>query len=726
MDRHAKVALNSANILMLAALWIAAVGPAPVGAQTLGTREKGASPAVQDTQRKVLPLDEIVVTATRTGQVVREMPAYVTVLQEATIRRSSAGTVPDLLRTIPGLTTRDYQSSVSAHPTRMAPSLRGLGGGTSAGRTLVLMDGMPIADPFAGWVHWARVPLDLVQRIEIVRGGGSGIWGSRAMGGVINVITASPSTSGGQVSLQGGNMSTLKATGNVTHRAGALGLTVAANYTETEGFVGVKEDLRGPIDKPAGTRDGMAWARLEYAVSPTLGLNLSGSYLDESRAWGSDLREVGIELGFVRAGAHLLTAGRNEWKLDAFVSDQTYHSTFTSETLDRTTEQLSLDQFDVPATAAGATFQWLNRSSDRHTFTAGADVFWVDGEVNEDFLRVQNVFQRRRQVGGDQMLSGVFAQDLFRPTDRWRLLAAVRLDRAQRDNGFRQERVIATDALLVDSVYAKDSESTVNFSLGVRQELTGQLSWRANFYRAYRAPTLNELYKPFREPGNVVAEANSALIPEHVLGIEAGADLAVSDRFLARITAFWARVRDPIVEATIAEAGPNSRLIAPCGFVPAGGVCRQRQNLELFRTSGIETELTFQAHRLWSIEGTYVWNPTRVLSAPETPALEGSSGSRTPEHSATLSVQFADPDFVDATIMGRYVGRRFEDDLNQFDLDPFFLVDARVERSIGPRWNVFASVENIANEEYETARPSSGLVRVGAPRTLLIGSRVRW
>ena len=699
--------------------------PIPAGAQaTNADRRRPPSPG--DSVEAVAPLEGVVVTATRTGQAVRDMPALVTVVNRTMIESSAAQTLGDLLRTIPGFTMRDYQGTIAAHPTRQAPSLRGLGGGTAAGRTLVLMDGMPLADPFAGWVYWNRVPLDLVERIEIVRGGGSGIWGSRAMGGVINVITRAPRATGGQLSLQGGSFSTARADGNATYRGDRLAAVVSGDYLDSDGFVGVRSDLRGAIDKPAGARAATAYGRVDYIVSPSLELTASGSYLDEDRAWGSDLRGAGMKLGFVRAGAHLVAGSAGDLRADVFASDQTAHSTFTTETLDRTTEDPSLDQFDVPAKSAGATIQWANRSFAKHELSAGADLFWVDGEANEDFLLVQNRFTRRRHVGGEQTLSGVYLQEVMKPNDRWRLLASVRWDASRTSGGFRNERVIATGAALIDSTYRTLNERTVNFSLGVRHQLTRRLSWRANAYRAYRAPTLNELYKGFREPGNVIAEANSALEAEHVVGAEAGIDYAFGAIAAARLTAFTSRVRDPIVEATLGTAGATGRPIAPCGFVPAGGVCRQRQNLESFRAAGLEAELDLRLHRWWSVAGSYLWNPTKVLRAPTHPELEGNEGSRTPRHSATTSLRFANPAVLDVSLVGRYVGSRFEDDLNAFGIDPFFLLDARVERRIVGGWALFASVENLADTEYETSIPSSGLVRVGAPRTVLVGSRLRW
>jgi outer membrane cobalamin receptor len=692
---------------------------------TAASAERGQAQAAPDSQF-VMPMNELVVAVTRTSQLVRDLPAKVMVLNRQVIESSSAQTLPDLLRKVPGLTLRDYQSSIAAHPTRQAPALRGLGGGTSAGRTLVLLDGVPVADAFGGWVHWARIPLEIVERVEIVRGGAAGIWGSRALGGVINIVTQRAAADGGRLLVQGGSLSTVRTDGTLTLKNNQLGLVAIGEYYHTDGFIGVQEDLRGPIDEPAGSEHGMGFASLRFDPSPAVGLRISGDYFNESRDWGTALRRAGIEAGSVRLGGDVATGSRGRASLDFFANFQTFHSTFSSETLDRTVEQPSLDQWDVPATSLGGNAQWSSGSLGIHELTAGTDVFWVDGEVNEDFLLIQGDFIRRRRVGGEQLLTGVYGQDFIRPGAGWTVLVALRWDLAHRTGGFRTVSEIPNSNILSDSTFADVTESTLNFSLGARKELSDLLSLRGSLFRAYRAPTLNELYKPFREPGNVVAESNADLQAEQTIGGEVGADMTFGSLALVRLTGFLTRVEDPIVEVTIEEAGDQSRPIVPCGFVPAGGVCRQRQNLEAFRTAGIEAEFELMPVTNWSLIGSYIWNPTEVLSAPAQPDLEGNRGSRTAEHAFTTVVRYADPRIMDASVTGRYVGPRFEDDLNSLELEDFFTLDLRFARTIARRWQLFLTVENLLDREYVTARPSSGLVRVGAPRVVLGGFRVRW
>src|SRR2546427_121399 len=136
-------------------------------------------------------LEPVVVTVTRTEQRAGEAPASVTVLTREDIRLSPSQTLDDLLRQVPGFSLFRRSSSLVTHPTTQGLSLRGVGpSGTS--RALVLVDGIPVNDAFGGWVYWDRIPLQGIEQIEVVRGGGSSVWGNYALGGVVQVLSRRP------------------------------------------------------------------------------------------------------------------------------------------------------------------------------------------------------------------------------------------------------------------------------------------------------------------------------------------------------------------------------------------------------------------------------------------------------------------------------------------------------------------------------------------------------
>src|SRR5438132_13685588 len=150
-------------------------------------------------QQALSTQDSITVTASRTPTRLADTPASVIVLSRDEIAASAAPTVDDALRQVPGFTLFRRSGSRTANPTSQGVSLRGVGG-SGASRALVLDDGVPLNDPFGGWVYWGRIPTVALQRAEIVRGGASDLYGSGAMSGVVQFIRRRDDTIAADVS----------------------------------------------------------------------------------------------------------------------------------------------------------------------------------------------------------------------------------------------------------------------------------------------------------------------------------------------------------------------------------------------------------------------------------------------------------------------------------------------------------------------------------------------
>ena len=153
--------------------------------------------------------DEVTVTPTRSEQRMGDVPASVSVISRSDIRRSPAVLPDDLLRTLPTFSLFRRSSSLSAHPTSQGVSLRGIGP-SGVSRTLVLLDGVPFNDPFGGWVYWTRIPLEAAERVEVVDSASSSLYGTYAMGGVINIVTSTPQRRTVEMKTQYGNLDSPK------------------------------------------------------------------------------------------------------------------------------------------------------------------------------------------------------------------------------------------------------------------------------------------------------------------------------------------------------------------------------------------------------------------------------------------------------------------------------------------------------------------------------------
>jgi len=339
--------------------------------------------------------ERIVVTASRVEEPAAEVPAAVTVLERDEIERTAARTTDDLLRRIPGFSLFRRTGSSVAHPTTQGASLRGIGP-TGASRALVLLDGVPLNDPFGGWVHWSKVSPASLERIEVLRGGGSHLWGSHALGGVIHLLSTDPAPRTLRFEGTAGTRDATDLDLFASEVAGPFAVALEASHHETGGYAVVREDQRGAIDVPAFSRQDTGGARLLYRPSPTARVSLRLRGFREERGNGTPLTGNATDSESVTLDAGWSGGGGGEWTVVAAAEDQHFESTFSAQEPDRGSERPALDQFDVGARSLLLGVGWSRRLGSAHRLAAGFDLRFLDGATNEDFFFQDGRFFRRK------------------------------------------------------------------------------------------------------------------------------------------------------------------------------------------------------------------------------------------------------------------------------------------------------------------------------------------
>ena len=654
-------------------------------------------------------LAPIVVTPSRIEQRTSDVPASITVVPGETVRNAPEQTVDDLLRQqVPSFSLFRRSSSLVTHPTAQGVSLRGIGP-SGASRALVLQDGVPINDPFGGWVQWGRLPLLGIQQIEVMRGGGSALWGNGALGGVIHVIPRRPTERTLEFEASVGSFDTTRFNLYGSDVLGPLRVSVEGAKFDTDGYTIIKESRRGRIDRPADSHNGVASGRAEFSLSPDLEVFVTGGYFGEDRNNGTDLQENDTSLGWFTTGGSLRTVDGSTWRLTLAGQIESFFSTFSAQADDRNSETLALRQLSPSRMAMGA-FTWTRTFGD-HTLLAGIDTRYVRGETDEKVF-VAGRFSRDRIAGGQQIFVGGFVQDAWKVTPWLELTGALRGDWWQAYDGFRR------DTPPPAGVPARQTFADVDYfipspRLAALAHVTPATDIFGSVYQGFRVPTPNELYRLFRVRNDVTV-ANEKLQPERLTGGEAGVEQrwGIAD---ARITGFWNEVQDQILNVTLATALPDC---------PAGTTCRQRQNVGLTRIRGVETELEVRPLPRWRLTLAHIYLDARVVDAPKQPAIEGNRLAQVPDNVMTLGIHWADPAWFDASVLVRRVGGQFEDDQNSLPLGAFTTVDARISRQLGRYARIYVAVENLLDETYAVARTSEGVVSIGTPRMVHGGVRL--
>ncbi len=655
-----------------------------------------------------IPLDELVVTADRVPQPLSQVPAHVTVVGRDAIERSAALALDDLLRQVPGFQLFRRSSSLVSNPTAQGVSLRGLGA-SGASRALVLLDGVPLNDPFGGWIPWSRVPPGALEQIEIVRGPPAAPWGNYAMGGVIDLVTRRPTEPRqAEAIAEAGTRGTARTGLWAAGREGPLALSLRGDYLGFGGFPVVRDEQRGPIDVDAGSRHGVFDGRVEWAPGPGIDTHLHTNLFTEERENGTPLTDNATRLADIDAGARIATVAGATWTLLAFTKLGDFASRFSTQAPDRASERPAADQFDVPALAAGGAVTWTRPLGDGGRLSAGADGSWLDAETNEDGRFQGGRFTVRRAAGSRQVLGGAWTQVALAPLAALRLTGGLRLDGWRAFDGFRRERpLVGGGPARADRLPANDAV-VASPSFALRWALDHGVALRAGAYRGFRAPTVNELVRGFRVR-NDITEPNPGLDPERLYGGEIGVERRGA-RWDAQLTLYWDVVQDPIANVTLG-IGPGD--VAPCGPVPAGGVCRQRRNLGALRARGLEADVAWRVAGHGRLSAGVLWSDSSIVAGP--PELEGRRNAQVPRVLASGGAAWEPPAGPRAAVALRYVGQQFEDDQNRLSLGGFAVADVFLGWRVAERWEVFFRLENALDRLYPVARTGDGLVTVGTP-----------
>jgi outer membrane receptor protein involved in Fe transport len=651
----------------------------------LGSEARAQEPEEEDTYS-----DEITVTATRTEQRLGETAASVVVLSSEELAATAAPTVDDALRQVPGFSLFRRSGSRFANPTAQGATLRGLGGsGTS--RALVLADGVPLNDPFGGWIYWSRVPRAALERIEVLRGAGSDLYGSGALAGVIQLLRRDAARPALVAEASYGERGTPEGSAFGAWARGDWGASLAGEGFRTDGYVLVDPAERGPVDVAATSRHSSAELTVEHRDVAGGRAFVRGSWFDEERGNGTRLQVNDTEVRQWSAGGDW-TPGTGTLSLRLHGGDQDFHQTFTAVTADRTSERLTRSQ-SVPADLAGLSLQGSRPWGERHALVGGLEVRQVRGSSDEIVFTAAGA--NPVSGGGRQRTAGLFLEDVVRATPRLTLTLGGRFDLwTNEENGAGSED-------------GDREESAFSPRASLLWQATDRWSWTASAYRAFRAPTLNELYRAFRV-GDALTLANPELRAERLTGGETGALWTVpGGRFSARGTLFWMEVEQSIANVTLS--------------IEPGLITRQRRNLGRTRSRGLESEATARAGR-WTLSGGYLFTDARVASAAAEPDLEGLRVSQVPRHQLNAQVRFDDPRLASLGLQARWSDEQFDDDRNQLRLDEFMTVDAIVSRDLGRGLSVFLAAENLLDERFDIGR--TPVRTVGPPRTARLGFRI--
>ncbi len=593
--------------------------------------------------------DTIVVTANREAQPLSQVGQSITVIDQAQIVQRQTTTVADLLRDVPGVSYARNGGIGAATSVFIR--------GAESAQTVALIDGVKINDPSspAGGFNFGNLLVGNIERIEVLRGPSSVLWGSQAIGGVINIITAAPTdTPVLNLRAEGGYRGTAQVVGNVSGKYGPLSASVGGGYFRSDGISAFSE-ARGGAEHD-GYRNYGANAKFNLALGEAVSIDLRGYYSDgrtqfdgfapPTYAFG-DTPDYGTVREFVGyTGVNVaLFDGRFRNRIGYAYTD---------------TRSRNYDGFaGDPETFAG------NGRNERLEYQGVADI--TKG--------VQAIFGAERELSkfdtssyggpvthGRAEINSVYGQLLVTPLAGLTLTAGLRHDDHDRFGG-----------------------ATTFAGSGVYSPNGGATTIRASYSEGFKAPSLYQLQGDY---GNLL------LRPERSKGYDAGITQKLLDGAIEASATWFHRDSHDLID------------FVGCDF-PLTGICTDRpygtyDNIAQARAQGVELALLLRPFEGLTLRSAYGYVETQNRSVGS--ANEGNQLARRPSQSANVSADYRWTPQLETGATLTMVGASYDDAANRNRLQGYVLADIRASFDVTKQISVYGRIENLFDEKYETAR----------------------
>lgn len=657
-----------------------------------------AAPAFAQEDEDARPImwsDDVIIVTGRGLDATPSVIAYSTItLDRDQLRSGASGRIEDALANIAGFQQFRRSDSRSSNPTAQGVTLRALGGNASS-RALVLLDGVPMLDPFFGHVPLSAMSPNQLDMIRVTRGGGSGPFGAGALAGTIELESIDAARLGlfsGQALVNDRGDTELEAALAPQWDSGFAVMT--GRWDRGDGFWTTPESQRVPASVRGSFDSWSASGRIVQRLSDDVNLQLRGLAYDDNRTLrfeGADNMQRGQDVS-----ARIV--GRGEWQFDVLAYGQWRN--FSNIVISSSNFTKTLDQRDTPASGFGGKAEVRPPVGGGHTLRIGADYRQSQGDLAEYRFAATGAGNGSRFAGGTNSNFGLFLEDDY-TLGPLLLTGGVRLDRWSIRDGYHRN-LNAAGGVIEDSVYADRSGWDVSWRAGATLDVARGTRLRAAAYTGLRLPTLNELYRPF-VVFPVVTSANAELKNEKLKGFEAGIDVIAADGVEFAFTAFHNEVENAIANVTLS------------------GTERQRQNVDAVRARGVELGGRVGGGPV-KLFGTLAYTDARVVGSGISAALDGNRPAQVPEFAASATLSWEPrPDWrFQATL--RHVGSQFEGDQEDDVLPAATTLDLFAQVPVIQGLSLILRGENLFDEEIYT-RNQGGSIDFGTPRTVWGGVR---
>jgi len=635
---------------------------------------------------KVSEFEETVISATRSSHLRRNIPYSISVFGKKQIELSGYNNADDILRQAPGLKVF-RPMGLFQH----SPSASLSGSGNVPGRTLILLDGIPLNKADNGNTNLNRIPPVLIERVEVLHNGSAGIYGSHAMNGLVNIITKQAETPGvrGTASLEAASFSTFG--GNLLFLGKSknenFSFRINGNYRQSDGRISTPDSLQEEAIEyiPSWLKEYSADFSGTYSLSEHHSIQLSYSYFDDARSTGEKIREeAGTFNEHDTHSANLKYSGaygNTAWNADFYVLQEDYFRSM------ETVRQGNYGLIHVNSvrrdwgSSVNMTQEYLSQSS----LMAGVD--FRQGEVNgtDDYITAGD------QVNNRGTLSEIdfYLQNRNSFKGRLHLIQGIRYSQSRiSDAGFTIENSSSETAFMTTYVgeFGSDTKDKFIASLAGKYNINSKLDFSAGYNPGFRSPTLDDMTRSgLMHLGFKLA--NPELEPEWSDNFYVSGDLKLSGTQISLTGAY--------------NFGHNYMYYIGTGDSIFGGrrPVVQLDNITEVHTKSLLLDVKQKIGKNLNAYANYSFSDAKIKSYRDMPELEGKQLTYNPLHTVNAGLN-GRTNIIDFGISLHHRSKQFTNDENTESLPAHTTVDILLRKTVVENFALELSAQNVFDKSY--------------------------
>jgi len=639
-----------------------------------------------------IEMASVVITATRTLNKIEDIPQRVHKIEKETIDEFPATNTDNLLKIIPGINVNRSSGIFSRNS---SVTMRGMPG---ASRSLILLDGVPLNKTAGGTINWHLITPDEIDRLEVVKGPGSALYGNNAMSGVINIITRKPQKKfQGMINAGYGTYNTIKGqailNGNSFKKSKGIYWKLGGFYRQGDGYIIEPEDTRDSLNVNAYLKEGNLNGLLGYQLGPEQKLEIDYRFYTDKRGNGIKVYEKdGSYENFTDYNLRASFEGnikRTKINVKSFYFNESYYR--QNENVNTLGEYKLVDT-ETDKVDLGL-WMTLSRSfGKKHLISAGID-------IKNGILDNQEIYRTSTDAlytDGKLIFSAFFLQDEMNlASEKLKLIAGLRLDYANYYNGHFEIKNPTSKTGFPESAlisYPQAEWLQVSPKLALKYFISKSLNAFISASTGFMPPKLDDLAGS-RKIRRGFKIANPELLPENITSIELGLDYSLADKLFIKPSGYFSRGDD------------FQYLVATVDFIDTGSEdpvpVYQRQNVSKVEIIGAELGLEYFITKKIKFTGSYAYNDSKIIeyNAPGDENLTGKYLNEVPTHLVFLGVQWRNK-IVNFSIDFSYTDDQWYDEINTIIVEGYSLVNLRLSKNVLKNLQLVLDVQDLFNEQY--------------------------